>query len=73
MRRNYGAYIAHTDRQFADNAQASGEEKREVGAKPKSRSIRASKNTSIGSNSVGLEACLFIDNIEVFSVAASSW
>ena len=42
MRRNYGAYIAHTDRQFADNAQASGEEKREVGAKPKSRSIRAS-------------------------------
>ena len=53
--------------------QASGEEKRDVGAKPKSRSIRAIKNTSIGSNYVGLEAGLFIDNIEVFGVAASSW
>ena len=30
-------------------------------------------NTSIRSNSVGLEAGLFIDNIEVVGVAASSW
>ena len=70
--RNCGAYKAHKNRQFDDNAQASGNQGRnenEGRTKPKSRCIKASKNPSIGANFVGLEAGLFID-MEVCGFAA---
>ena len=71
MPRNCRAYKAH-NRQFADNAQASGNQGRiEKGRnKAKSRCIKASKNPSIGTKSVGLEAGLFKD-MEVCGVAAN--
>ena len=72
MCQNCRANKAHKKRQFADNAQVSGNQGRnekESGTKPKSRCIKASKNPSVAVNSVGLEAGLFID-MEVCGVAA---
>ena len=73
MRRNCRAYKAHKNRKFADNAQASGNQGRnekEGGTKPKSRCIKANKNPSIGANSGGLEAGLFIGMKVLRGVAA---
>ena len=72
MRRNCRAYKAHKNRQFADNAQASGNQGRnekEGGTKLECRCLKASTNPSIGAISVGLETGLFID-MEVCGVAA---